>query len=135
MKRWQVLLSIVTGTRYSMLVHPEITGNVTVALKDVTVREALDSLRDQPVPATLRTANRRYSGVLGSAADLVSFDAEDEPAVRIHLARVLVVDNLDTATRVAKEIERDVMLDDSWHGLARYWRKREAAGKADSSSG
>jgi glyoxylase-like metal-dependent hydrolase (beta-lactamase superfamily II) len=24
------------------------------------------------------------------------------------------------------EIGRDVMLDDSWHGLARYWRKRDA---------
>jgi len=42
----QVLLSIVTGTRYSMLVHPEVTGSITVSLKDVTVREALDSLRD-----------------------------------------------------------------------------------------
>jgi MSHA biogenesis protein MshL len=42
----QVLTSIVSGTRYSMLVHPEITGTITVNLKDVTVREALDSLRD-----------------------------------------------------------------------------------------
>jgi MSHA biogenesis protein MshL len=42
----QVLMSIVTGTRYSMLVHPDITGTITVNLKDVTVREALDALRD-----------------------------------------------------------------------------------------
>ena len=42
----QVLMSIVTGTRYSMLVHPDISGSITVNLKDVTVREALDSLRD-----------------------------------------------------------------------------------------
>ncbi|MFM9885131.1 MAG: secretin N-terminal domain-containing protein [Burkholderiales bacterium] len=42
----QVFLSIVTGTRYSMLVHPEVAGNISVNLKDVTVREALDSLRD-----------------------------------------------------------------------------------------
>jgi MSHA biogenesis protein MshL len=42
----QVFLSIVTGTRYSMLVHPEVTGTISVNLKDVTVREALDSLRD-----------------------------------------------------------------------------------------
>ncbi|MFM7321901.1 MAG: chromosome segregation protein SMC, partial [Armatimonadota bacterium] len=67
----------------------------------------IDALRDQPVPASLRSANRRFSGVLGSAADLVSFDAEDEPAVRVHLARVLVVDDLETATRAAKEIDRD----------------------------
>jgi MSHA biogenesis protein MshL len=42
----QVFLSIVTGTRYSMLVHPEVSGTISVNLKDVTVREALDSLRD-----------------------------------------------------------------------------------------
>ncbi|MFN0305885.1 MAG: secretin N-terminal domain-containing protein [Burkholderiales bacterium] len=42
----QVFLSIVTGTRYSMLVHPEVAGSISVNLKDVTVREALDSLRD-----------------------------------------------------------------------------------------
>jgi MSHA biogenesis protein MshL len=42
----QVFTSIVTGTRYSMLVHPEVSGSVTVNLKDVTVRETLDALRD-----------------------------------------------------------------------------------------
>lgn len=35
----------------------------------------------------------------------------------------------------AAEIERDVMLDDSWHGLARYWRKRDAAERLDAASG
>ncbi len=42
----QVFMSIVSGTRYSMLVHSEVKGTVTVNLKDVTVREALDALRD-----------------------------------------------------------------------------------------
>lgn len=42
----QVLMGIVSGTRYSMLVHPDVTGNISVNLKDVTVFEALDSLRD-----------------------------------------------------------------------------------------
>lgn len=42
----QVFSSLVSGTRYSMLVHPSVTGNITVNLKDVTVREALDSIRD-----------------------------------------------------------------------------------------
>lgn len=42
----QVFMAIVSGTRYSMLVHPEVSGNVTVNLKDVTVREALDTLRE-----------------------------------------------------------------------------------------
>jgi len=42
----QVLMGIVNGTRYSMLLHPDMTGNVSVNLKDVTVFEALDALRD-----------------------------------------------------------------------------------------
>jgi MSHA biogenesis protein MshL len=42
----QVFLAIVSGTRYSMLVHPDVTGSITVNLKNVTVREALDTLRD-----------------------------------------------------------------------------------------
>lgn len=42
----QVLMGIVSGTRYSMLLHPDMAGNVSVNLKDVTVFEALDALRD-----------------------------------------------------------------------------------------
>ena len=42
----QVFMSIVSGTRYSMLVHPSVTGTISVNLKDVTLREALDSIRD-----------------------------------------------------------------------------------------
>jgi MSHA biogenesis protein MshL len=42
----QVFMQIGTGTPYSMLVTPEVAGNVTVTLKNVTVMEALESLRD-----------------------------------------------------------------------------------------
>jgi MSHA biogenesis protein MshL len=42
----QVFNSIVSGTRYSMLVHPGVTGTVSVNLKDVTIHEALDALRE-----------------------------------------------------------------------------------------
>jgi MSHA biogenesis protein MshL len=42
----QVFMAIVTGTKYNMLVGPEVTGTITVNLKDVTVREALESIRD-----------------------------------------------------------------------------------------
>lgn len=42
----QVLMGIVSGTRYSMLVHPDVKGNVSINLKDVTVFEALDAVRD-----------------------------------------------------------------------------------------
>lgn len=42
----EVFLSIVSGTRYSMLVHPEVTGAISVNLKDVSLAEALDSIRE-----------------------------------------------------------------------------------------
>jgi MSHA biogenesis protein MshL len=42
----QVFMSIASGTRYSMLVHPQVGGTLTLNLKDVTVREALDSIRE-----------------------------------------------------------------------------------------
>ena len=42
----QVFMSIVSGTRYSMVVNPRVTGNISVTLKDVTVQEALDSIRE-----------------------------------------------------------------------------------------
>lgn len=42
----QVFMSIVSGTRYSMLVHPDVRGSISVNLKDVTVFEALDAIRE-----------------------------------------------------------------------------------------
>lgn len=42
----QVFMAIAAGTRYSMLLNPGVKGMITVNLKDVTVREALDSLRE-----------------------------------------------------------------------------------------
>lgn len=42
----QVFMGIVSGTPYSMLVGPEVSGTVTLNLKNVTVREALDAIRD-----------------------------------------------------------------------------------------
>jgi MSHA biogenesis protein MshL len=42
----QVFMAIVTGTRYNMLVPPDVAGTITVNLKDVTVREALDAIRE-----------------------------------------------------------------------------------------
>jgi MSHA biogenesis protein MshL len=42
----QVFMSIVSGTRYSMVVNPGVSGTVTVNLKDVTVKEALEAIRE-----------------------------------------------------------------------------------------
>lgn len=41
-----VFLAMVTDTRYSMLMHPEVTGNLSVTLRGVSVREALEAIRD-----------------------------------------------------------------------------------------
>ena len=43
----QVFMSIVSGTRYSILLHPELSGVISVSLKDVTVEEALSAIREQ----------------------------------------------------------------------------------------
>lgn len=42
----QVFMALVSGTRYSMLLPPELAGVITVNLKDVTIREALDTIRE-----------------------------------------------------------------------------------------
>jgi MSHA biogenesis protein MshL len=42
----QVFMSIVSGTRYSILLHPEVSGVISVSLKDVTVDEALWAIRE-----------------------------------------------------------------------------------------
>jgi len=42
----QVFMSIVAGTRYSMLLNPDVRGNISLNLKDVTVFEALEAIRE-----------------------------------------------------------------------------------------
>ncbi|MDD2686381.1 MAG: secretin N-terminal domain-containing protein [Gallionella sp.] len=42
----QVFMAVVSGTRYSMLLHPEVSGNISLNLKDVTVFEALEAIRE-----------------------------------------------------------------------------------------
>ncbi len=41
-----VFLALVSDTRYSMLMHPDVSGTLSVTLRGVTVPEALDSIRD-----------------------------------------------------------------------------------------
>jgi MSHA biogenesis protein MshL len=42
----QFFRSIVAGTRYNILVHPDVGGTITVNLKDVTLLETLDAVRE-----------------------------------------------------------------------------------------
>ena len=42
----QVFMALVSGTRYSMLLPPDVGGSLTLNLKDVTVLEALDTIRE-----------------------------------------------------------------------------------------
>ncbi len=42
----EVFMAMVSDTRYSMLMHPDVTGTLSVSLRGVTVREALEAIRD-----------------------------------------------------------------------------------------
>jgi MSHA biogenesis protein MshL len=42
----QVFMALVSGTRYSMLVHPDIKETISVNLKDATMYEALEAIRE-----------------------------------------------------------------------------------------
>ncbi|MCA1924668.1 MAG: pilus (MSHA type) biogenesis protein MshL [Thiobacillus sp.] len=44
-KASEVFMGMVTGTPYSMLVHPDVAGTLTLNLKDVTVPEAMEAIR------------------------------------------------------------------------------------------
>ncbi|MGE5651235.1 MAG: pilus (MSHA type) biogenesis protein MshL [Bacillota bacterium] len=42
----QFFTAIAAGTRYNVLVHPDVAGTISANLKDVTLFEALDAIRD-----------------------------------------------------------------------------------------
>ncbi|MGA7178995.1 MAG: pilus (MSHA type) biogenesis protein MshL [Thiobacillaceae bacterium] len=44
-KAAEVFMGMVSGTPYSMLVHPDVTGTLTLNLKNVTVPEAMEAIR------------------------------------------------------------------------------------------
>ena len=42
----QIFMALASGTRYSMLVHPDIKEPISINLKDVTLMEALEAIRE-----------------------------------------------------------------------------------------
>ncbi|MEO8165298.1 MAG: STN domain-containing protein, partial [Betaproteobacteria bacterium] len=42
----QVFMAIVSGTRYSIVVHPAVKDQISLNLRDVTVFEAMDTIRE-----------------------------------------------------------------------------------------
>ena len=54
-----VFMSLVENTRYSMVVHPDISGKITIQLKNVTIDEALETLRST-YGYQYRRENSRY---------------------------------------------------------------------------
>jgi MSHA biogenesis protein MshL len=42
----QVFMALVSGTRYSMLVHPDVKEGLSINLKEVTLTEALEAIRE-----------------------------------------------------------------------------------------
>ncbi len=86
----EVLMAISKQTSFNIVVHPDVGGNVTVDLKDVTLKEALDTLTDlsgltystkrniirvfKPVPETrilsLQYVNLRRTGSSSTTAQI-----------------------------------------------------------------
>jgi MSHA biogenesis protein MshL len=94
----QVFMAIVSGTRYSLLLHPEVSGSISLNLKDVTVFEALEAIHEMYgydyktdgsriyiLPLTLQTRIFQVNYLTGQRAGtsslrVISGSVSDSPA-------------------------------------------------------
>ncbi len=56
----EVFMGLVEGTAFSMVVHPNVTGRVTLKLEDITVPEAINAIREAYGYAYRREGNRFF---------------------------------------------------------------------------
>lgn len=68
----------------------------------------LDSLRQYTIPASTVTSLKTFAGFCGIASDLVSFNHEQDltSAINYLLGSVIIVDNIENATRLSSRINR-----------------------------
>ncbi len=126
----QVFAALAKDTRYSMLVDPALTAPVTVALKDVTLVEALDTLRDmygfeyrvegsrifvQPATLTTRvyqvnylTANRSgRSDVRVTSGSIANAAASGQPASNTPTAQSPTITTQESS-RITTQTKNDL---------------------------
>jgi MSHA biogenesis protein MshL len=90
----QVFMAIASGTRYNMLVPPSVTGKISVNLKDVTVTDALESIRElygyeykiegssiyiEPVALQTRIFHINYLTATRSGSSLLTVESSGNP--------------------------------------------------------
>lgn len=83
-----VFMGLVEGTPYSMVVHADVSGRLTLNMKDVTVPQALDAIRDVYGYAYRREGNRFL--ILGQGLQTQLFQVNYLNFNRIALSRTRV---------------------------------------------
>ncbi len=84
----QVFMGLVEGTPYSMVLQPDVSGRLTLNLKDVNVLEAIDAIRNAYGYAYKRDGNRFF--ILGRGMQTRLFTVDYLDLARTGLSRTRV---------------------------------------------